>query len=282
MQQELTAGNLKKAMSESGSKSRDLWFVPIADIHIIEGFNVRDDNDDYKAHIRSLADSIKVNGFMSHKPLAAYIERKGDENFIRLTDGHSRLAAAKLAISEGCEITTLPVVAHPSGTDMADLIAGLATNNSGKPLKPIELAAVCKRLQSYGLEVAQIAERLSVTSGYVASLLTLIGAPKAIREMVSKGEVSASTAITTLRQSGDVAEAVLSGAMQAAKTQGKGKVTPASLKQPKAAEPYATACKWVYDNTDAGTREALFCARLLASMFDKTPYGVDADILSAR
>lgn len=296
---ELTSGNLKQAMSASGSKSRDLWMVPIDQINIIEGFNVRDDNEEYRAHIRMLADSIKANGFFSHKPLVGFIERKGDKNLIRVTDGHSRLAAAKLAISEGCEIATLPMVAHPSGTDMADLIVGLATDNSGKALKPIELAAVCKRLQAYGMEVTEIAKRLAVTVTYVNSLLSLIGAPKVIREMVSKGEVSAATAITTLRKEGDGAAKVLEQAVATAKAAGKTKVAPKALKaaqkpaeaKPAAkpvkalkgddSDPYVKACKWVFSKYDDGTAEAEACAKLIAHTFGIHIKKVESDIARA-
>lgn len=229
---DMMPGNLKAAMKDTDSKSRDLWFVGINDIHVIDGFNVRERDDAYTAHIRGIADSIKANGFFAHKPLAGYIERKDGKNLIRLTDGHSRLEAVQIANAEGAQIEKLPFVAHPAGTSMEDLVASLATDNSGKPLKPLELARVCKRLQGFSLDTAEIARRLSITTVYVRNLLDLLAAPKRVRDMVAAGEVSATMAMQTLRTHGEGAAQALESATAAAKSAGKGKATAKLLPKP--------------------------------------------------
>lgn len=226
----LQPGNLKAAMAATGSKSRDLWFVPIGDILTIPGFNVRDRDEAYTAHIRAIADSILANGFFAHKPLAGFIEKQGDRNLIRLTDGHSRLEAALLAITEGAAIEKLPFVAHPAGTSMEDLTASLATDNSGKPLKPLALARVCKRLMGYGLEKPEVSRRLSITRTYVDNLMQLLAAPKTVRDMVASGEVSATMAIQTIKSEGVNAAEKLQAASASAKAAGKSKVTARMLK----------------------------------------------------
>lgn len=235
---ELTAGNMKAAMKESGATSSDLWKVPRASIRVIEGFNVRNPEDpEYVAHVRMLADSIKANGFYPDKPLSGFVAREDGVDVIYLTDGHSRLAGGDLAVSEGSEIDTYPVVVKPRGTSMEDLTVALYTSNTGKPLTPIETAAVCKRLVGYGLTEKAIATRLNLTKRYVDDLLALIGAPTAVRTLVTTGQVSASNAISAIREHGDKAASKLNAAVDTAQAQGGKKATAKHMGKPKKLSP---------------------------------------------
>jgi len=126
-----------------------------------------DASDVAHEHIRSLADKMKAEGFKSSKPLEVVILEEGGVDRLVVTDGHCRLAAVKIALAEGATIKQVPCVTLPSkGTSPQDLIAGLVTSNSGKPLTTYETALVCKRLFNYGWEEAQIAKRLTEASGY--------------------------------------------------------------------------------------------------------------------
>lgn len=235
---DLVAGNVKAAMREAGAASSDLWKVPRDQIRILDGFNVRSTDDpDYRAHIRSIADSIKENGFYQDKPLSGFVGKDGKADVIFLTDGHSRLAAVDIAVSEGAEITVLPVVIKPRGTSMEDLTVALYTSNTGRPLTPFETGVICKRLVGYGWEPREIAKRLGLTSKYVNDLLGLVGAPKAVRELVTTGLVSATTAIKTIRDYGATASQTLNDAVTQAKASGKNRVTAKNLTPPKRRHP---------------------------------------------
>jgi ParB family chromosome partitioning protein len=199
---ELVAGNVKAAMKTAGATSADLWKVPVDQIHVLDGFNVRVTGDEYNSHIELLAESIRANGFRQDKPLAGYVAEKDGAEVIYLTDGHSRLTAVKLLINSGMEFSSLPVVVSPRGTTMEDLVVGLVTSNSGKPLTPYELGLVCKRLIDMGMEEKTIASRLTITTGYVKQLLDLVGSPKQLRDMVTSGRVSATTAMETIKKHG--------------------------------------------------------------------------------
>jgi len=237
---ELTAGNMKAAMKESGATSSDLWKVPRASIRVIDGFNVRNSDDpEYVAHIRFLADSMKANGYYPDKPLSGFVARENDQDVIYLSDGHSRLSAVDLAVSEGCEIATIPVVVKPRGTSMEDLTVALFTSNTGKPLTPIETAAVCKRLVGFGMPEKTIAERLNLSKRYVDDLLALIGSPKAIRNLVTTGKVSATNAINAIHTHGDKAIAKLTAAVDTAQAAGGKKATAKHLDKPKKVSPVA-------------------------------------------
>lgn len=234
----VVAGNTKKAMSAVGAGKRDLWMVPINDVQLIEGFNVRLDNEEQRAHIRALADSILVDGFLAHKALAGFVANVGGVDVVYLTDGHCRLQAAKLAISEGAEIQRLPVIISPQGTSQEDLTVALVKGNTGKPLTPIETGIVCSRLVKYGWDTKRVSDRLGLGVSYIEDLLSLVAAPVAIRQMVINGQVSAANAVTALRKNGDKAAEKLQAALARAQSAGGKKVTAKHLGGSKKLEKY--------------------------------------------
>lgn len=223
MEIELSAGNVKAAMR--GASSRDLWQVPIADLHVIDGFNVRADGAEHAEHLAGLVDSILANGFYQSKPLSGYVAQERGKEVIYVTDGHCRLEAAAEAIRRGAEIKTLPVVVVPRGTSLEDLTVGLVTNNSGKPLSQYEVGVVCKRLVGYGWDEATIAKRLCMNVQRVCDLLSLVGASAAVRRLVTDGVVSASQAIDTLKRHGEGAAQKLQAGADRARAKGKKKAT---------------------------------------------------------
>lgn len=230
----LIAGNAKAVMKVHNAPSSDLWKVAPEDLCFIDGFNVRSETADYLAHIESITASIMANGFMSDKPLAAFV---ADDGKIYITDGHSRLRAARLAIERGYTLEQLPVVVKPRGTSMEDITIALVTSNSGKALTPFETGVVIKRLIGMGLDEKEIAKRLALGLPYVKDLLNLVAAPKPIRDMVIEGKVSATTAIVELEKHGGKAVKRLEDAHKVAVASGKTKVTAKHLKPAKAKKP---------------------------------------------
>lgn len=117
------------------------------------------------------------------------------------------------------------MVVSPKGTSLEDLTVGLVISNSGKPLTPYEVGLVCKRLVGYGWEEKQIGKKLCMTTQRVNDLLDLVGAPKAVRDLVADGTVSATQAINTIKQHGPEAGAKLQAGAAIAKAKGKKKAT---------------------------------------------------------
>lgn len=228
----LVAGSIKGAMKAAGAAKRDLWFVPRSEIRVIPGFNVRIQNAAYQAHIRTLADSITTEGFKPEHPLAGYVAREGEESVIYLNDGHCRLNAVDLAVSEGLEIDLLPVVVSTKAHDLEDITVGLVRSNAGKPLESLEKAAVCKRLVGFGWDETRIAKRLGFTENYVRDLLTLIGAPAKVREMVASDQISATAALKAMATHGDQVIVKIEEGLQMAKAAGKARVTTRYLVDP--------------------------------------------------
>ncbi|MFC3340040.1 ParB/RepB/Spo0J family partition protein [Paracandidimonas soli] len=236
-------GNTKAAMKSAGARSADLWQVDPRLLHVMEGFNVRQNTPEYDEHIESITLSIIENGYYSDRPIAGYVARKDGENIIYVIDGHTRLAAVMRAIERGHNIETVPVVIKPAGSSMEDLTVALVKSNEGRPLAPMEIGMVCKRLLGMGLDEKTIAQRLGFSKNYIDGLLLLVGAEKPIRDLVSSGQVAATLAMQELRSDPEAAAKRLQEAVRVAHDAGKSKATkkhlptPPRTSSPPAAEP---------------------------------------------
>ena len=222
---DIVSSNIKLTMKAIDATSRNLYYVPIDSLSIMDDFNVRSKNQDYADSVRAIADSIIANGFYAHKPFAVLAMKENGKDILAVYDGHTRYDGLKLAISEGASIERVPVVCSPAGTTLEDITVGLVTNNSGRQLEPLAIAIVCKRLIGYGLDNLEISKRLGFSPAYVGNMLMLIGAPKKIRDMVTKGQVSATLAVSTLRDHGENAVSMLESGLNEAIVSGKTKVT---------------------------------------------------------
>lgn len=222
---EMVAGNVKRAASEVGAKSRDLWQYPIDSLRVLEGFNPRVHSEQNDAKVREIADSIKESGFHQNKPIGVYVALEGSEIVRYVYDGHRRLAAAKLARSEGAEIDVVPCVAAPQGTTLEDLTAALYTDNSGEPLSPYETGLVAKRLINFGWEIDRVAARLNLVAERVKNLLFLVGLPRNARQPVIDGRISADEVIKIMRRHGAEGLDIINRMLDTAAAQGKSRAT---------------------------------------------------------
>lgn len=281
---DLIAGNSKKAISDAGATGlAGSILVPIDSIKVMEGFNVRlDDTDRYKAHIRWLADSIKANGFYGDKPLAGFVRKTEDGEEIVVTDGHSRLVAAKLAITEGAPLTSLPMVLKPAGTSVEDMVVALATSNGGLPLTTVEQAFVAKRLVSFGWDTKKIAAALALTVQYVNDLLMLLAGPAAVLDLVANDKISATLAITELKKAPEKATAILKAAVTKALAEGKTRAT-AKHTKPKAdkkATPAAAETK--PEKTGPSAKELALTKSLEKAKTELAQKAADLEAMSKR
>jgi len=205
----LFPANVKETMKLLGNGSSDLWKVPPQNIRVLPGFNVREENDEKRDHVRSLANSIKKGGFWNHRPLAGYAALENGTQVIYVTDGHCRLEAVILAISEGANISTIPVVIAAKGTNRDDLTFELLTTATGKPLTPLEESVAIKRLIRFGHSVNDIADRLSCDVSKIEGRLLFAALPKNVHDLVKSGQVSFTNALATYKKHGTNAEARL-------------------------------------------------------------------------
>lgn len=181
------------------------------------GWNRRHEGPELDAHIRFLADSIKVSGVK--KPLTVYME----DDKVFLADGHCRRRASMLAIDEGAEIMAVPCIVAQRGASQADLLADQIVHNSGKPFTPMEIADVAFQLVGMGWTAEKIAERIGKTTEWIEKLLDLRSAPQPLTDAVKAGEVSASLAAELVSKKGGSGAA--KAVAEAKERTGKAKVT---------------------------------------------------------
>jgi ParB family chromosome partitioning protein len=201
---------------------RDSYPVDPRALKIDPAYNVRDMQDpETIAHVRWLADSIKENG------VKVPLEVRLDCEDIYVVAGHCRHAGTMLAISEGAEIPTVMVIPEPKGTNEVERTLNLITSNSGKPLTPLAVAEVVRRMLAFGWKEEAIAKRLGWKSvASVENAVTLSSAPEDVKAMVRSGAVAASTASKVIKKEGDKAGATLAAAAKAS----GGKVTASTIR----------------------------------------------------
>jgi len=172
----------------------DLFGVLLEEIVIEDGFNVRFDMGD----LRELMESIVELGIKN--PIHAY-QKKGDINRYTLLEGHRRIAAVKLAVSEGkldAKVFRIPMVKERNMSDV-DRVLGLVTYNSGKPLHMLEEAAAYQKAVAYGATPAEIAKRVGKSPTHIANCLILLTAGKPTQQMIREGNVAPTNVLSMLR-----------------------------------------------------------------------------------
>jgi ParB family chromosome partitioning protein len=215
-------------------KTSDLFNIPVADITVDHEFNLRLDTPELHDHIEWLRGQIMNFGFLRSKPL---IVRLTPEKQIVLVDGHCRLAAVRLCNAEGLGIETLPCLPEGKGVSAVDRTVMMFQANTLLNFSPLEQALGVKRLISYGLTEQQVGHRIGRTRQHVANLLELAAAPENVRVMVVEGVVSATEAVKTIRRDGEAAGATLRRAHDAAKADGKDRITARYIPEGKTGKP---------------------------------------------
>lgn len=223
---ELVAGNQSRLLSAIAvERDGQAWRVELGDLRILPDFNIRIKDASYYAHVEYLANSIIENGYYPESSISGYLGLEGKKLVIYVTDGHCRIEGVKLAIERGALIKDLPLVLKDKSTTMEDLTVGLAQSAGGKPLRPIELSIIVKRLENFGWKPDKIAKRLCISPEYVGQLLTIAGAPQSMRESIESNDTSLAVGLYYIRNFGSDAPAAMRKAIEAVKAQGKKKLT---------------------------------------------------------
>lgn len=150
-------------LKDIAKSTRDLFVLDPDDIVIEEGFNARDFRlPENKEHLAVLIELIREDGIQNA------VTVRFSEGKAILVDGETRLRAARALKAEGLPIL-VPAVGVKPGNEV-DRVASLVTRNFGKPLSPIELAAVVKRLFAFDLDAAEIAKKTGLSRSYVDTL----------------------------------------------------------------------------------------------------------------
>jgi len=203
--------------------------ILIFDPHKLEEipeYNTRDMNSaSTVAHIREMADSIKVNGNELFPP--ATICQEGDRVFI--INGWCRRRAHIIAMEEGAPVKGIACL-FTTRKKPEDVTLGILTSNDGLPLTALEKAKAVNRLIAFSWNPADIAAKTGWSVTTVNNLIALHDAPDEIIDMVNSGQVSATLATKLVKEKGcDGALDVLKDAVEVSKQAGKSKATAKDL-----------------------------------------------------
>jgi hypothetical protein len=213
-------------------------------MEVEDGFNGRPLDP---LHVRAMADAFQDGA--TFPPLEVRVDGKR----VVVVDGHHRHAGALLAISEGAEILALSCREFKGGD--ADRVMLMITSQQGLPMTPLQLGVQYRKMLGFGWTAVQIAKRCGKSANHVNDMIALAESNSDVQGMVTRGEVSATTALKVVKAKGQDAGKALAGHLETAKAVGKAKVTPqvvagwpkqdrvASIKAEIAAEDFIKAIK---------------------------------------
>lgn len=176
----------------------DIFRLDPRDIRVREGWNLRNtETAEYKAGIVDLKNQIIAAGGVKEALTVQW-----EDGAPWLTNGHRRLAAVKLALSEGHEVPFVPVQTEGRNVSEVDCVLSMVLRNSGVPFTPMENAAVFKRLQDLGLTLVQIGEKVGYTEARVRQTIDLLTMPEPVKAHIDAGTVAPTTAAEVVKKVG--------------------------------------------------------------------------------
>lgn len=209
-----------KNKNGTGTKVNKTYMVPISEIYVEPGFNVREIDHE---HAEEFRDAFIAGEFVP--PLAVQVTAQG----VKVIDGHHRYHGALMATLAGYEVARLECKDF-TGTE-ADRIAFMVTSSQGKALSPLERAAAYQRLVNQGWTPAEVAKKVKRSAADVSHHLQLLAVGDELIEMVKAGEVSPGTAVALSSEHGVKAATVAADGLAKAKAAGKSKLTKSAAMQ---------------------------------------------------
>lgn len=199
----------------------DIFRLDPKSIRIREGWNLRNtETQEYKGGIVDLKNQIIAAGGVKEALTVQW-----EDGAPWLTNGHRRMAAVALALSEGHEIPFVPVQTEGRNVSDVDCVLSQILRNSGVPFTPMENAGVFKRLQDLGLTLVEIGAKVGYTEARVRQTIDLLTLPEPVKTHVDSGIVAPTTAAEVVKRVGrERAGDVLAAGVEKAKEKGRTRV----------------------------------------------------------
>lgn len=213
MKKAISLKQLAEAKTDGVQKTTQFQVDPRI-IEIQEGFNARPID---RAHVESMK-IAKRNGSV-FPPVFVRVE----DGRIIMVDGHHRLTADLELIDEGFDVKRIDCM-HFRGND-AERIALMLTTAQGKPLTPLEMGFQYKKLIALGWTAPEISNKVGKGRNHVDDMVFLANAPSEVHNMIRDNSVSATLALSVVREHGEKAAEVLKKEHGKAAATGKTKVT---------------------------------------------------------
>jgi len=218
-------GNSFKQMTKSGliKRTDTGMFIDLADIHVREGFNKREDDDRTRQ-----ADDDLFNYLMNGGAVPPLEVTARDEGGVWVVEGHRRRRCFARCAEAGKPVDRIHIMPF-NGNDVQRL-ARIMTSNNQLPLSDMEQAAVIQELHNaFNQTTSEIAKLVNKSVSTVEKLLLLSTANHDVQCEVKSGAVSVDVAVDRVREYGEEAGKVLQHDKAVAAAQGKTKVTRSSI-----------------------------------------------------
>ncbi|MBU6449598.1 MAG: ParB/Srx family N-terminal domain-containing protein [Rhodospirillales bacterium] len=224
--------------------SRKLYLYQIDPLLIEEedGFNLRYyDDPKVIAHIEAFCES-----FMDGRYVPPMVVRALDDGRIVVIEGHCRRRGLRMAIARGARIGLVSVI--PFRGNDAERVEVMLRSAQGLKLEALDVARGYLRLRDMGFSAADIAASQSKSEARVRQMLLLAQADPQVQALVRGRHVSPDAAIEALIEHGDVAAEVLGRKLDAARQEGRFRLTKAAPRQPR---PSRKTVEKVFANVEA-------------------------------
>lgn len=224
-----TLNNIASNPANPAAKRGDAIRVQIKSIKIVDGFNVRIDDDELREHVAGIAGALAAG--LPVPPIEVWVNPETGD--IELVDGHCRFHAyeqyAETATDFDGYISAVKFEGTPGQRKMR-----IASSNKQLKLKPIELGRLyISARDENGMSRQDIAAEAGMSLAHVDQMILLASGSREIHDAVDGGVISATDAVRLIRDHGVDAPAELERRKEVAKEMGKERVT-AKVAAPKA------------------------------------------------
>lgn len=217
-----TLNNIASDKNNQAAKRGDSIRVNIRNIKIVDGFNVRTQDDELREHIASLLAALVAN----HPIPAIEVWVNPETGDIELVDGHCRFAAYLQYADIEPEFDNYISAVKFEGTPFQRKMR-IASSNKQLKVKPVELGRLyIQARDELGATRQEIAKEAGMSLAHVDQMILLAskGSPE-IEAAIGGGAISATEAVKLVREFGDEAPKELERRIEVAAEQGKAKVT---------------------------------------------------------
>lgn len=214
------AHTLRSLSGDKKVKKVDGFRAKLDELILVDGFNVRLEDEETAEHVRAAYEAIKSGESMA--PIEVWV--CPETGRMEVVEGHCRVKAYRQIQAEDPGFDSWVSVKEFKG-DMVDRKIRIGTSNSQKALRPLEWAKLYTDLIELGLSRQEIADRMRKSVAHVDQMLILAKADRKVTEAIIAGAISSTEAVKLVRAHGDNAAAELEKLQEVAKEVGRTKVT---------------------------------------------------------
>lgn len=216
-----TLNNIASDKNNQAAKRGDSIRVNIRNIKIVDGFNVRTQDDELREHIASLLAALVAN--LPIPAIEVWVNPETGD--IELVDGHCRFAAYLQYADIEPEFDNYISAVKFEGTPFQRKMR-VASSNKQLKVKPVELGRLyIQARDEFGASRQEIAAEAGMSLAHVDQHILLASGSEEVHAAVGAGVISATEAVKIIRDHGDNAPAELERRKEIATAQGKAKVT---------------------------------------------------------